>query len=194
MKVVKNHFVKILVIVSCLNMLYTIKVNTSNKDVKISREYSPEHTPGVIKELFLKIKKGDGKNSDIYTECLNLMTNAKNADNMKLLWDNIKASQIAPKPENVQRKFFSDFTKSLSEQVLVDDMKRDCGKTVIEEMMERSELESDKIQKQIKDLVQPYFPRSNPYQSGKNLVTAFIGVHRDTTEGRELIPKLNGGK
>ena len=194
MKVVKKFFMIVLVFMSCLNQLYMIKVSNSNKEVKISKEYSPEHTPGVIKELFQKIKKGDGKNSDIYSECLNLMTNQKNADSMKLLWDNIKGSQIAAKPEVIQRKFFSEFAKSLGDQVTVDDMKRDCGKSVVEEMMERSEFESDKIQKQLKDFVQPYFPRTNPFQSGKNIVTAFIGVHRDTSEGKALIPKLNGGK
>jgi hypothetical protein len=189
MKINKNHILKFLILVLYFNMTASLKLEILNKNP--NQEYSPEKTPDLIKEMFKKIKRGNGQDSDIYFQCLNLMTKSKNAETMKTLWDNIKRTQTEPQPGNIKREFFSSFIRSTPEQVTVEDVTKDCSKTLKDSIMEKSELENSQIQKELKDMLYPYFARPNPYVGGKNIITAFTGVHRDSMEARELIPKLN---
>ena len=194
MKVANNFIIKLLLLAFLVNVEISTKIKTSSKDISISQDYSSEHTPGVIKEMFKKVKKGDGKDSDIYFACLNLMTNAKNVESMRTFWEIVKKSQTAPQPKLIERLFFSTFVESTPEQVTIDGNSRDCSKSITEAMIVMSELENSQKQKELRDIVSPYFLRPNPYANGKKVITAFIGVHRDTVEGRELIPKLNSRK
>jgi hypothetical protein len=190
MKVTTKLILKFVLVALCFNLHITVKLEVLNTNP--SQEYQPDKTPGIIKEMFNKIKKGDGKDTDIYRECLNLLTNNKNSETMRALWDKIKNSQLAPQPGKIERKFFSSFVNSTPEEVLVEGVKKDCSKSVTDCLMELTEIENANKQKELKDIVYPYFNRPNPNVGGKNIVTAFTGVHRDSMEARDLIPKLNG--
>jgi hypothetical protein len=76
--------------------------------------------------------------------------------------------------------------------VIVEGVNKSCKVTVGENLMELSEIQNISKQRELQQIIYPYFPSNTEAIKGKNIVTAFIGVHRDSYVSRDLIPKLNG--
>jgi hypothetical protein len=83
---------------------------------------------------------------------------------------------------------------SNEEGLVVEGVERKCKELSQKISLKPVNLKMKKKQHELKEIVYPYFPVKVKTYSGKNIITAFIGVHRDTAAGTNLIPKLNGNK
>lgn len=171
-----------------------IKIKNSNS-ILISNsnnpaDYNPVDSPSVIRELFKKIKKLSPKGSDIHEECLNLIVNEKNMEDMKTFWNELKASQEKEPPEKMKKKYFSSLINSTEEGVEVDGRKMDCKTVVGQNLMDTSEIENNDKQNELATVVYPYFHHDPPKVTGKNIITAYLDIHRDSEGGRTLIHNL----
>ena len=158
----------------------------------VSADFMPTLTPTVIGQIFKVIKKMKANDSDLQDECVKILTGTKNEENMRTLWTKIKDSQMATPQGIIKRDFFREFILSNEEGLVVEGLERKCKDIVVKNIIESSEFENEQKQRELKEIVYPYFPVKVKSYSGKNIITAFIGVHRDTSVGASLIPKLNG--
>lgn len=207
MKIVNNQNLKFFILAVILAMVISKNLlknknadplpsgsSAPSTEVKIDSNYNPSHTPTVIRDLMLKVKKQDPKDNDLHAECLKLMLGIKNNELMSIFWDGIKKSQLTPNAK-IGREIFANFINANTDGVVVEEgPRRDCNKIVGANLIDNSEFENPKKQKELNDIVYPYFPRPIKRITDKNIITAFIGVHRDTEEGKNLIPILNGQK
>ena len=168
-----------------------VSTTVVNSEVRAST-FDPVLSPTVIGDLFQKIKKLNVNDSDLYNTCVKMSLESKNEENMRTLWNNIRLSQVANPPSFIKRDFFREFILSFEDSVKVDGMPRKCDSILKKNIIDQSEFESKKKQDELKDNVSPFFPSTKTLQLGKNIITAFIGVHRDSDIAANLIPKLNG--
>ena len=196
----KNFLCGLIVLLISFSIICAIRVSKNketNKDVNMSPEFQPQHTPAVIRELFQKVKKLSPALSEAHESCLDLMLSAKNGEQMKHFWNDLKNSQIDTSPNKaISRKLFHDFVVSTNETVKIDEVPKPCMDIVTNNLMDLSEIDNATKQKELGEIISPYFPgdKKASTSSGKNIITAFIGVHRDTDIAKKLIPKLNANK
>ena len=190
----KKFVFGILVFTFLCSVMFAVKIQKSeNKEITLGSEYVPQHSPTVIRELMRKVKKLNPKDSDVHDACLDLMLNSKNGESMKKFWDALKVTQTdANKSKEIPRQIFKDFIESTNELVIVDGVTKSCKLIVGENLMELSEIQNISKQRELQQIIYPYFPSNTQAIKGKNIVTAFIGVHRDSDIAKGLIPKLNG--
>jgi hypothetical protein len=178
---------------SILNCLKISKNNNSlnNNHVYLSSEYDPKNSPSVLKELLGKVKKLNPENSDLFRECVNLMVNSRYTEAMKTLWDSIKNKLMAENPGKLERSFFVNFINSTDESLVVEKQTISCKNVMNKNLMELGEMDNFHKQREFENLFYPYFAVQRSAVNGKKIITAFIGVHRDSVVAANLIPKLN---
>jgi hypothetical protein len=196
MKMIKNLIFGLTFISLTLNIVTAIKIKSEDvKDVNLGSQYSPQHHPAVIRELFRKVLKLNPIDSDVRDMCMDLMINGKNNEALSQFWTKLQETQSSTTiKQKWSRDLFKNFIQGTSEAVNVENIKKSCTDVVQKNLMDSSDIENIDKQRELQAIVYPYLPASKLAKGGKNIITAFIGVHRDTDAGRELITKLNGHK
>jgi hypothetical protein len=191
MKIITTTFIQITLLgLFLINIVSGANLKSSIK-IDVSSDYSISTTPDTIKELVNKIRKNNPADSSAVDECLKLILVSKYETSMKCFWG--KVSEIACKPfENLKRTTFVEFINTTNESVKVENIEKQCKSIVISNFQDMGTVESDYIQKELRNIFNVYFscPTSNKLQT-KNIITAFIGPHRGEAQG-DLFKKLNG--
>ena len=126
--------------------------------------------------------------------CVKSTVSPQNKPNLSIFWQKLGENL---NQNNPNKKFLRSFITELnagdfSASVMVDGKNMSC-KTVIENnLMSQDDL--DKQIKELTDLVSPYLGEKTTVDitpKRDKVITAFLGVHRETTIGNELVPKMN---
>ena len=175
-----------------------VSVNLKKVDTVVSKE-TINTTPKsdfsndsvlIIKDIFNLVKKASPETSAAYVECLKLIMQPKYINQQKTLWSTLEV--LACKPNDLlKRDLITDYTANTTEKIVVNENETDCRSTIEKNLIPVSEQESVSTQKQLRVLFNDLFNCPVAVQSGKNIITAFLGPHRGSSQ-TNLYKVLNG--
>lgn len=196
MKIIKTFIYGLTLLSITLNIISGIKIQKEVvKDVNLGSEYNAQHHPAVIRELFKKVQKMNPTEKDVKDMCFDLMINPKNNEALSNFWHKMQETQASVTiSQKWSRDLFKNFIKDTSESVVVENIKKSCNDIAKKNLMDAGEIDNLDKQRELQAIVYPYLTKVTKPKGGKNIITAFIGTHRDSDVGRELITKLNGHK
>jgi hypothetical protein len=180
-----------IVIITCLLILsISIKVSkVSQLDPKI---FDIMTSPNTIRELFHAIKSSRVDGGAGVKECYDLIFKSKYETPMTQFWDNV-GKVCVNENQNIPRDFFITLVNSQDEAVKIEGIEKKCKDIIIGNMLTSDEVQNPTKQNELKRIMEPFFstPTRNVNLNQKNIITAFIGVHRNTPQSDRLISKLN---
>jgi len=148
----------------------------------------------VISEVLKKIKIPN-KDKDIYEQCIELSLNANSNTAMQKLW-NLWGKIDFPGNEPIKKEPIDIFIGEAMTEVNVEvqnqgeksKTKMNCAKSVKQTTVGEF---NENMQKDLREILGPYFKPVNTDPKAKNIITAFISTYRYTNTGMRLIPQLN---
>jgi hypothetical protein len=150
-------------------------------------------TPNTIRELFhaLNTSKVDGGAG--VKECYDLVFNSSNETAMKLFWTEI-GKVCSVENQNIPKDPFVTLINAQDSSIKIEGIEKKCKDVIVDNLLSGGEINNPTKQNQLKRIMEPFFSpptKHNTDLNQKNIITAFIGVHRDTPENKILIKALN---
>jgi hypothetical protein len=180
---------KIYIICLLVLAINTIKINqVSDADPK---NFNILTSPNTIKEVFsaIKLSKVDGGAG--VKECYDLIFKSKYESALKQFWTNL-GKVCSKENEIIPRDLFNTLLNSSDEAIKIEGIEKKCNDVIVGNMISGDEVTNPIKQRELRRIMEPFFaPPSKPVGNYKNIITAFIGVHRNTDQYDTLINKLN---
>lgn len=173
--------------------VYSIKVSQPGKeyDTKI---FNILRTPNIIRELFNSIRTTKFLDGVGYQECLNLILKSKYEKSMRDFWDAV-GKVCSTDNDKILRDPFIFLINSQIEYIKINGAEKKCQDIIVNNLITEKEFENPFKQREMRTIMLPFFSpevKPNDTLKHKNIITAFIGTHRNTDQSKDLISKLNG--
>jgi hypothetical protein len=162
----------------------------STTEAKADGEYKADISPELLYLLLTKTHKIYPEEPDAEKECLKLATkSAKYDKQLRELWQKVGDSITKNVP--LRRDPFIKYLQQVTDEVTADNEKKDCQKLLLKNLIDEGELMNDRKQEELRTVVDSFFPTAKKGTTGKNIITAFIGPHRDIPNNN-IFARLNG--
>merc|ERR1711976_56375 len=152
--------------------------------------YDPATTPMIIRELFDNAKRFNLLEGEEFKKCQELAFKQRYAKSMRDFWTSL-GKHMKDKKE-FSRDTFMPYIEVIDDTLLSNGKTVECKDSFVKNLLPESDFKNINKQRSLQDILFPYFG-TNTKVVGKNFITAFTGVHRDTenSPSGELIPRLN---
>jgi hypothetical protein len=191
----KRIICSVIVLLICFEAISTasnqVKTFLRN-EAKSSGEYDTSISPELLYMMLSKARKLYPKEPDAEKKCLKLGTASNKYDKiLRELWG--KVGESVTKNTPIRKDFFSAYIQQVIEEVedSANNKKINCQTLMLSNLLDDGEFSNNSHQKELRSIVDSFFPQPTGKKGGKNIITAFIGPHRDTPN-MNLFSKLNG--
>ena len=193
----KIYHLSKLVILS-ITLFITASTLKLNRDIQLYQmPYDPTKfnilsSPSTIQEMFFTVKKTGNDGGAGVKECYNLIFKSKYQEPLKTFWDEV-GKVCVKEADIISRDLYINLLKNTDEAVVIEGVNKKCQDVLTSNMLGESDFKNPAKQRELRTVMEPFFspPRKPVDLSKKNIITAFIGVHRGTEQSDTLIQKLN---